>query len=172
MNTRKFKNGEEVDVYNCNEIVDKINTNDEEKEIIRDIVNDLFELGANRFKLGESISIPYTVVIQKSILLEVTAANAAELTSLRKKLTKQEYADSFREIYNKDKGKIESARLRKKHADYIRQRNKSKYNIYFAKYGMAYAEAYMTCLSLCIIVPFDEEVEEMYQLLYNEKDRD
>lgn len=133
--------------------------------LCEDIINHIEKEVAENFKARKICNIPYIGCIRFSPVKEFVDNNGKQLHEIRKTMTSDEYKLYFKskvtEVQIKDKEKEKRKLFLKR----IRINNRSKYEELYKTVGKAYAECFIFCLSLMTIVPFDEDLQAMYDNL-------
>lgn len=154
-----------LDTISKKDILNELNKNDKEIELIDSIISDLEYTAAEYLKVGKAVQLPLVGSIRKNKLREYTNKNKNKYSELRKNVTKEEYKKLMSEEINKVKNKI---RLEDKEKVYLnRIRKNKKYNNILNTLGKHYAEMYLFAITHFKEVPFDQEVQDMFDYLNN-----
>lgn len=131
--------------------------------IIESMDTDIAEL----IKNNKVANIPFIGCVRKNPIRKVITDNFNNFRIARTHLSKEEYKEHVRCIVDDAKEQLKEEEFRKRHINKVRSKNKKKYERYFLTYGKAYAEAYIQALLWMEEVPFNPEVEEMFEIMRN-----
>ena len=111
------------------------------------------------------VNIPMIGCVRINPIRRALRDKKLHLSLIRSNLTKEEYKNYVRDTIVELKTKQKAIDKYKARFNRIKSIYKKKYTLMYNTIGKAYAELYITALTLFNEVPYDEEWEETYQKL-------
>lgn len=158
-----------IETKNYKDIINELNFNDYDAIMCESIINSMEKYMVKNIKDGKAVQIPYLGVVRKNPIKTALAAEKQELRELRKKTDKETYKNivknkinSYREeIHKKDRNKLIIKKLISIY--------KKEYEWYSKNIGTAFANMFIYGKTLFKDIPFDIEVQRMYDELNNKQ---
>lgn len=167
-NIEELNDNLDLIVKTKSDILEELNfKTDDDKFLCESIIDNLESTVFNNVRDGLTVSIPYIGTLRKNPIRELINDNKQHLSNVRKCLSKEEYKSYMREYITDAKIKQKAKDRLKYILKQIRSKNKNKYEKYYSTFGRAYAELYLNAIYWMKEIPFDAEVEEMFQKLSN-----
>lgn len=154
-----------IETKNYKDIINELDLNIDDKIICESIINSMEQYILKNLKDGKIVQIPYLGVVRKNPIKEALAAEKEELRYLRKTNDKETYKaivknkiNSYKqELNKKDRDKLEIKKLISIY--------KKEYEFYSKTIGAAFANMFIYSKTLFKDIPFDPEVQRMYDEL-------
>lgn len=155
-----------VVVKNRKDILNDIGfDNIEDKVLCNDIIKSLENFAADNIRDMKVVNIPMIGCVRINPIRRALRDKKLHLSLIRSNLTKEEYKNYVRDTIVELKTKQKVIDKYKARFNRIKSIYKKKYTLMYNTIGKAYAELYITALTLFNEVPYDEEWEKTYQRL-------
>ena len=155
-----------VVVKNRKDILNDIGfDNIEDKVLCNDIIKSLENFAADNIRNMKVVNIPMIGCVRINPIRRALRDKKLHLSLIRSNLTKEEYKNYVRDTIVELETKQKAIDKYKARFNRIKSVYKKKYTLMYNTIGKAYAELYITALTLFNEVPYDEEWEETYQKL-------
>lgn len=148
------------------DIIDSITfDNDEEKDICECIISELESYAANTIKNMKVASLPFIGCLRINPIKHKFNTYKPNLSEERKKITKEEYKEKVKGVFNLFYKEQRKADKIKKDALKVKSNNKKLYDKLYKHYNKTIADLFIFGVHKLEYIPFDEEFEEQYKLL-------
>lgn len=159
-----------VVVKDFRDIVLELNFNTEEEALIcEDIITSLERTAAATIKEEKIAQLPYIGTLTKSQLHKRLLTDPTELRELRQNTTEKEYKVFVSKKVLKIKRELKAENAIRLEELQLKKENRRAYDRIYLTRGKSAAERFLKAIKNFKPVPFNQDVEDMYQLLNNEK---
>ena len=166
-----FKEEININVKTDKDILSEIKFDNEDDYLIcESIIKSLEGYAAKKINENKAVQLPYIGVVRKNPIKCSLKKQRSELKLLRKTTDKENYKQIVREkIYyiKKDQKDIDTNKIR---LNKIKAIYKKEYEKYCKSIGSAFADAFILSKTLFKYIPFDREIQRMYDELNKSKD--
>jgi len=152
-------------IKDINDIINALDSDEEEKLIIRSAILNLEERASKGISNGDIVSIPSIGICRKKLESEELRKYNKELREAKKVLNKEEYKDYARNIYRNIRNKIAKRDFKNKVLNKHKALYRNTYLKYAMQYGKAYADLWIQSLLWFKIVDYDQAVQDQYDRL-------
>ena len=161
-----FKEEININVKGFKEIIGEMEfETDDDALLCESIITSLERYAAQKIKEEKIVQLPIIGVLRKNPIKKVLKESRSELKMLRKTNDKETYKNIIREkVYN---AKMELKKLdeEKVHLTKLKSIYKKEYETFAKTIGTAFADMFIYSKTLFKYVPFDREVQRMYDEL-------
>lgn len=168
-----FKEEININVKTNKDILSEITFDNEDDALIcESIIKSLESYAAKKINENKAVQLPYIGVVRKNPIKCSLQKQKNELKLLRKTTDKENYKQIVKEkIYNikKEQEDIKNNNIR---LNKIKVTYKKEYEKYCKTIGVAFADAFILSKTLFEYIPFDKEVQRMYDELNKSKDNE
>lgn len=166
-NNKKIIFKEEFDIESKNyiDIIAELNLSDDDSIICKSIINSMEKYMVDNIKNGKTVQIPYIGVVRKNPIKVALAAEKEELRLLRKLNDKETYKTIVKDKINSYKKEINKKDRDKLILKKLISIYKKEYELYSKTIGVAFANMFIYGKTLFKDIPFDIEVQKMYDEL-------
>lgn len=156
----------EIVVNRMADIINIVSPDTEEEKLIMEAIITNIETTAAKFvKDGKIAQLPAIGCIRKNPVKQAVRANYNNFKHARTVLNKEDYADHVRGYVNEAKEKLAKEEREKLRNRKVRSINKKMYDKLYTTLGRAHAELYILSLRMFSEVPYDAEVQAMFDRL-------
>lgn len=158
--------GEDLVVKDINDII----KDDcfEDKSLIDDIITSLEKTAVEQIKLGKVIKIPYIGNYAFNKLYLNLKEHHQELREFRKTVDINTYKSHVRKLVENTKKKLKEEIKTSLFWSKFKNKHKKRFYDLATRHGLSYAKVWLYFHSCATVVPFDKDVQYMYDKL-NEK---
>lgn len=161
-----FKEEIELEVKSFKDIISEIDFKTEEEALVcESIIHSLEKYAADNLKKDKAVQLPYIGVVRKNIVKREFLKSRSELKTLRKQNDKETYREIVRQKVLDLKKKQKELDDKKLQINKLITTYKKEYEYYYKHVGPAYANMFIFGKTLFKEVPFDKEVQKMYDEL-------
>lgn len=158
-----------IPIYNRKDIIDNTDwDNEDDKLICEDIIDKMDEQIRTTIVKGQTAQIPYIGNIRKNPVHMEFTAQKSSLSELRKQVGKAEYKKQISKLIIDIKANCKTQDYIHRYFNSIKRNNLKKYNKLFNLLGQHYADLYIYSIMWCKEVPFDQDVEDAYNMISND----
>lgn len=161
-----FKEELNIDIKGFKDIIGEIEFETNDGALLcESIITSLERYAAQKLKEEKAVQLPIIGVLRKNPIKKVLKESRSELKMLRKTNDKETYKNIIRnKVYN---AKIELKKLddEKLHLTKLKSIYKKEYETFAKTIGTAFADMFIYSKTLFKYVPFDREVQRMYDEL-------
>lgn len=159
----------EVTTKNTDDIISECDFNNREKLICKDIITHLHRTAIKYINDDKVANIPYIGCLRKNPRIKVISENVDNLTILSKEMNKDEYRSYVGNLVNEVNRKAKQEDIVKLEFIHYKSLNKKLYDRYARAYGVENANKVINTIKSLQVIPFNEEIEEMYRRINNEE---
>lgn len=156
-----------LEVISKKDILEDLNLKYDEYTLIDSIITEFETIAAKYLKEGKGVQLPLIGSLRKSNVKNNVLKNNSLKDIKNNTSDKKEYkkivSELFRKEYDKEKTEDKLRNIILK----IKRNNKNKYNKLYNEFGESYAKLYLNSILWLKEVPYNEEVQKMYDMLNN-----
>lgn len=138
---------------------------DDDRILCDTIITDIEKTAAKGVLADKIVQLPFLGSMRKSPLRKVVQKNRTNFKIARTHMTKKEYQEYVGEIMREGKIEIEKEEKEKIRIKKIKSRFRKKYDSYYKNLGAEYANMFIYSMSILKEVPFNADVQEMFDNL-------
>ena len=166
-----FKEEFDIETKNYKDIILELELEEDDAIICEGIINSMEKYMVENIKAGKIVQIPYIGTVRKNPIKIALAAEKDELRMLRKTNDKETYKTIVKNKINSYKEELNKKDRDKLYRKKLISIYKKEYELYCKTIGAAFANMFIFGKTLFKYVPFDPEVQKMYDEL-NRKEND
>lgn len=156
----------ELEVKDTNDIISEIEFDTEDDMLIcTDIIRSLEQYAAKNIKDDKTVQLPYIGSVRKDPVKKMFKEQKKELKAIRKQCDKDTYRQIVKDKVNSIIKQQESLEYRYIQCEQLKRLYKKEYEHNCKTKGEAYANMIIYSKTLFEYVPFDMEVQKMYEEL-------
>lgn len=138
---------------------------DDDRILCDTIITDIEKTAAKGVLADKIVQLPFLGSMRKSPLRKVVQKNRTNFKIARTHMNKKEYQEYVGEIMREGKIEIEKEEKEKIRIKKIKSRFRKQYDSYYKNLGAEYANMFIYSMSILKEVPFNAEVQEMFDSL-------
>ena len=138
---------------------------DDDRILCDTIITDIEKTAAKGILADKIVQLPFLGSMRKSPLRKVIQKNRTNFKSARTHMNKKEYQAYVGEIMREGKIEIEKEEKEKIRIKKIKSRFRKQYDNYYKTLGAEYANMFIYSMTILKEVPFDANVQEMFDNL-------
>lgn len=145
------------------DIIEELSYKNEEDALLCESIIKGIEKNAAKFIENNKVAqIPLIGCIRKSLFRKAIVEKSEVLRAVRKNSTYEEYKEYVREVAIDIKKQLSTDKAKKQMMNSIKRKNKKKYDELCKTLGLAYANMYLYSRTLFKEIPFDADVQDMF----------
>jgi hypothetical protein len=166
-NSRKVLLKEDIDIESKNykDIIKELDLTDDDKIICESIIYSMEKYIIKNIKEDKTVQIPFIGCIRKNHIKAKLIEDKEELRLLRKTNNKETYKSIVRNKINSYKEELNKKDRDKLQIKKLISIYKKEYELYSKTIGVAFANMFIYGKTLFKDIPFDPEVQKMYDEL-------